>query len=410
MFAMGFDTAATTYVINYAYRYTEIFLNFMTDDSWTNENDNTETVVVVRDYRAGPLPDMSNMLSIKDAPFDHVPAITILGPNDVLPEEIEVVTVPDGTTGTLRVAFHADDGTGDIQKVFKRVFFFPIGNYTHPAKILAMAEQGSGPRTALLANDEAFVVPTSVPVERLGTLDILTRPWSLALGSIDNSSDPTVVAAETGTCIVAFDTTSTIASVLGFHESVNEIKSMGRKMSTNMAIGDRLPGSYIRTRNLMNMSGARYIMLRCPQIETSAHIGTGRNSQRGIGLFKLSNPGVIRRETADYVNVIKKRFHPIAKLDRLSFRFEREASGELYNFRGVGTLMIVAIDVYVNKNPLPFERSTLNPDYNIDYRQYQADELYKESLLEQDDQDLLPLEDERITRALVRHNAYVNRF
>jgi hypothetical protein len=50
-FAMGFDTAATTYVINYAYRYTEIFLNFMTDDSWTNEEDNAETVVVIRDHR-----------------------------------------------------------------------------------------------------------------------------------------------------------------------------------------------------------------------------------------------------------------------------------------------------------------------------------------------------------------------
>jgi hypothetical protein len=46
---------------------------------------------------------------------------------------------------TLRVAYHADDGTGDAQKVVKRVFFFPIGNYTHPAKIVAMAEQGDGP-------------------------------------------------------------------------------------------------------------------------------------------------------------------------------------------------------------------------------------------------------------------------
>jgi hypothetical protein len=34
-------------------------LNFMTDDSWTNEEDNAETVVVIRDHRAGPLPDMS---------------------------------------------------------------------------------------------------------------------------------------------------------------------------------------------------------------------------------------------------------------------------------------------------------------------------------------------------------------
>jgi hypothetical protein len=37
----------------------------MTDDSWTNEEDNAETVVVIRDHRAGP--DMSNMLSISDA-------------------------------------------------------------------------------------------------------------------------------------------------------------------------------------------------------------------------------------------------------------------------------------------------------------------------------------------------------
>jgi hypothetical protein len=77
-------------------------------------------------------------------------------------------------------------------------FLFPIGNYTHPAKIVAMAEQGDS-RTALLANDdEVFLVPTSVPVERLGTLDILSRPWSLAPGAIDSSSDPSVIAAETG--------------------------------------------------------------------------------------------------------------------------------------------------------------------------------------------------------------------
>jgi hypothetical protein len=61
----------------------------------------------------------------------------------------------------------------------------------------------------------------------------------------------------------------------------------------------------------MNMSGARYIMLRCPQIETSSTSGQVVISQRGVGLFKLSNPGVTV-ETADYVNVLQERFHPIA--------------------------------------------------------------------------------------------------
>jgi hypothetical protein len=99
---------------------------------------------------------------------------------------------------------------------------------------------------------------------------------------------------------VVFDTSS-IGNVIGFSEAVNEIRVMDRLMSTNMAVGDRLPRAQIRSGNLMNMSGARYIMLRCPQIETSSNIRTGRNSER-VGLFKLSNPGVIRRETADYVN------------------------------------------------------------------------------------------------------------
>jgi hypothetical protein len=131
-------------------------------------------------------------------------------------------------------------------------------------------------------DDEVFLVPTSVPVERLGTLDILSRPWSLALGAIDSSSDPSVIAAETGTSIVVFDTSS-IGNVIGFSEAVNEIRVMDRLMSTNMAVGDRLPRAQIRSGNLMNMSGARYIMLRCPQIETSSNIRTGRNSQRGSG-------------------------------------------------------------------------------------------------------------------------------
>jgi hypothetical protein len=84
---MGFILAATTYVINYAYRCRD-FLNFMTDDSWTNENDNTETVVVV-----GVKEQVSarhvNMLSIKDA-LD--PSLLLRLGRACLPEEIEVVT------------------------------------------------------------------------------------------------------------------------------------------------------------------------------------------------------------------------------------------------------------------------------------------------------------------------------
>jgi hypothetical protein len=68
-------------------------------------------------------------------------------------------------------------------------------------------------------------------------------------GAIDSSSDPSVIAAETGTSIVVFDTTSSIGNVIGFSEAVNEIRVMDRLMSTNMAVGDRLPRAQIRSGN-----------------------------------------------------------------------------------------------------------------------------------------------------------------
>jgi hypothetical protein len=104
-------------------------------------------------------------------------------------------------------------------------------------------------RTALPANDdEVFLVPTSVPVERLNVRHSVTAVV-VGSGAIDSSSDPSVIAAETGTSIVVFDTTSSIGNVIGFSEAVNEIRVMDRLMSTNMAVGDRLPRAQIRSGN-----------------------------------------------------------------------------------------------------------------------------------------------------------------
>jgi hypothetical protein len=57
------------------------------------------------------------MLSISDAPFDFVP-VDYSGARRCSSESIQIVTVADGTSGeTLRVAYHADDGTGDAQRL-----------------------------------------------------------------------------------------------------------------------------------------------------------------------------------------------------------------------------------------------------------------------------------------------------
>jgi hypothetical protein len=52
----------------------------MTDDSWTNENDNTETVVVVRGLQSRSSARHVQYVEYQRCTIDHVPAITVLGP------------------------------------------------------------------------------------------------------------------------------------------------------------------------------------------------------------------------------------------------------------------------------------------------------------------------------------------
>lgn len=406
MFAFGVDTTDPEYDTSYSDFYAQCFLDFMSEAKWLDEDRDADATLVIRDFRAGPLADLSAMpepIVSNGAPY----AITVLGPLDVEPPAAEVRSMSDRQNRTFRVAFHMDDGSGVSHKVFKRVFKFPVGFYSRLSTFLSMAETGTSPRTALLANgDTLFVRGSSTPSDRMSTLDILAQPWAVALAMV---ADGEVLG--TGHALIAFDTTCSIASTIGFKRPVNSITCMGgRSMSTNMVSGEAAPGVAIHTGDLVDLSGERYITLRCPQIETAAYVGTGRRSQRGVALFKLSNPGQIRREAADYVNVVTKRFHPIAKLDRLNLRFERGATGELFNFRGTNPLIIVAVDVYVNKPQTEAFESTLNPEYNVDFHAYLVDRMAQDARMEAEAADTAPMTRERMQRALGDHGRAYERY
>lgn len=138
--------------------------------------------------------------------------------------------------------------------------------------------------------------------------------------------------------------------------------------------------SVLLSPDLVNVTGIQYLTLRCPEIEQ--HIMNANKYGRystGIGVFKLTaNSGELNALRFDFTTLVRKAFHPIGRLSRLTFRFERP-DGALYDFKGINHHMLIAIKYY---SPAPITaaldggaggarvRSVLNPDYDPDYLKY----------------------------------------
>jgi len=117
--------------------------------------------------------------------------------------------------------------------------------------------------------------------------------------------------------------------------------------------------------------GVRYVVLRCPEIESLIGSQSYDVSSGGIGIFKLALNQETVQQRLDFVHFVRKPFHPIEKMDRLTFRFELK-DGQLYDFKGVDMFMILQINTYVPKRKHNFDpkMSMLNPNYDPDFMRY----------------------------------------
>lgn len=129
------------------------------------------------------------------------------------------------------------------------------------------------------------------------------------------------------------------------------------------------PESYqITAPGIYFLFGDRTIIVRCPEIETH-DFGSLAFSKHCLGIAKI-RLGVIGYSDNSTVTTIPLReFHPIGKLPRLSFYFQR-IDGSIYNFRGVNHTMTFAIYYYEPTPKLQFTQSILNPEYNPNYIEY----------------------------------------
>lgn len=125
---------------------------------------------------------------------------------------------------------------------------------------------------------------------------------------------------------------------------------------------------------VVNLQGIRYILLRIPEIESHYlnSFAYGKYTP-GIGMFKLASPNEVANLRFDFVNLIKKAFHPIGKLSKLTFDFTLP-NGQPYDFKGVDYNLLINVKYYA---PMPSkqqkdvrQKSKLNPNYKPDLIEY----------------------------------------
>ena len=126
----------------------------------------------------------------------------------------------------------------------------------------------------------------------------------------------------------------------------------------------------ITSPGIVYLIGNKYIVLKCPEIEEHL-FGSLSYSKYSLGLakFRVDNVG-INSERLAITKLPIREFHPIGKLSRISLRFETN-KGLLYDFKGVNHNIVFAIYYYEPKqNKFP-EGSILNPEYKMNYIDYQ---------------------------------------
>jgi hypothetical protein len=138
-------------------------------------------------------------------------------------------------------------------------------------------------------------------------------------------------------------------------------------------IMDHTPGQTLTCPGIINLTGVRYVTLRCKEIEE--HIETqGKYGpfSTGIGVFKLQSSNNVVQVRTDYVNLIRKAFHPIGRLLRMTLRFEL-SDGSLYDFKGINNQLLLSVKYYAPKSATDTQfKSLLNPDYDPDFHNFMA--------------------------------------
>lgn len=309
------------------------------------------------------------------------------------------VAISDGKIETVRVVGVTGVELGTHAIYSQELVFLkghiPIGDHRHENIVNFLAE----------------IFPTVGEVNPSAAGDVLAFPMLMAKSL--NGSSPTDFTRDRRLEIVGREffwidsEVSTISNILGF-----SLLTRDSPVGYSVPVSLRVFGSVKKGDNdyrivapgIMDLTGERFVVLRCPQIEENTN-NTLRSDPNtaGIGIFKLYDASVAHLRF-DFTNLKRRDMHPISRLTRLTLRFEN-SHGHLYDFKGVNHHLFVSIRYLRPKNKLSLvepERS-LNPDYDPDVIRYMS-KLATSDLDESDTED-----DEEMLRNRTRRLQFVRR-
>lgn len=169
----------------------------------------------------------------------------------------------------------------------------------------------------------------------------------------------------------------------GLQTTADAISQLSLEM--NMRITQISPRWSLTPPGVYNLTGDRYIILRCPEVEnhvlssvksynafnTNTNVNEEKQYYSGIAKFKMGVVGY-REERFDFNTLPPFEFHPIGKLASLTFAFENP-DGRLYDFRGVNHTITIVVNYYqpvVSFNSRNELKSHLYPHYKPDQMVY----------------------------------------
>ena len=131
-------------------------------------------------------------------------------------------------------------------------------------------------------------------------------------------------------------------------------------------IGD----NQITAPGMINLASENYVLLRCDEIEN--HLRGSYNTEKytpGLGVLNIGVQGYAESKN-DFFSVKYKEFHPIGRLTKMSFRFERKSDRKLYDFKHIDLHFLLSIKFFRPSAKSSFERSILNPEYDSNFISY----------------------------------------
>ena len=168
--------------------------------------------------------------------------------------------------------------------------------------------------------------------------------------------------------LAAFAPSRTIGSFF-VDLNASTIKDMLGMGNTPDPIVASTAGCMLRSIGTCSFSKIAHVVLRCQEIEEHVFREDVPGSA-GIGIFKILDVNDVLNFRFDFVNFVRRPFHPISQLPKLTFRFEN-TDGSLCDFNGSPALLIIGIKRYMPRPPGDFGTSyVLNPNYDPDYREY----------------------------------------